>query len=58
MENILETRYFNHIVKLVTACYLLNKDSISNDDLRQSAKLLHEFVQLYGIIALNFFIFY
>lgn len=62
MENILETRYFNHIVKLVTACYLLNKDSISNDDLRQSAKLLqefhYEFVQLYGIVAPNFFIFY
>ena len=48
-------------MKLVTACYLLNKDSISNDDLRQSAKLLqefhYEFVELYGIVAPNFFIF-
>ena len=48
-------------MKLVTACYSLNKDSISNDDLRQSAKLLqefnYEFVQLYGIVAPNFFIF-
>lgn len=58
MENILETKYFDHVIKLVTACYLLNKDSISINDLMESARLINEFhsefIQFYGMIYMHY----
>ena len=52
MDDILPKRYFNHVLQLVTACFILNKDSISHHDLRESERLMNkfhsEFMSLYS----------
>ena len=52
MEGVLPLVYYNHIKKLVTACYLLKKHSISNHDLKESEQLIQQFhldfMVLYG----------
>ena len=52
MHNVLPLHYYNNIKKLVTACYLLNQESIGNRSITESKEILkefhHEFVNLYG----------
>ena len=53
MEDILPPIYLKHAAKLIAAVYLLNKRSISPDDIKKSRNLLVKFHQryctLYGI---------
>lgn len=55
LEDLLPQRYFHHVTKLVTACYLLNKDSINQADLMEGERLINEFhfdfIQLYGMVC-------
>ncbi|KAJ1532215.1 hypothetical protein ONE63_000835 [Megalurothrips usitatus] len=53
LKGIMNEEYLDHYVKLVSAIFLLSKDSISLDDVLAAKTLLHSFVRdfarLYGI---------